>query len=487
MAKRLKASSLLLGQVDSARSPKQGSLAEFYSGVSKGQTGAIQKKATETTEATRGLAGDLGLDQTEGDDGKVKTTLKDDSKFRSTVAIPEPITGNRGTYQDDYILGGPPPPVVAPGTDGKVSVPGQVVMPRLSGGTDVDSLKRDERAISDAIIAAGSSVEEWKASGLSAAEYINELNRKNAEAAGEAAKEAQERLTEKKLGARGQQSELEKQASDYTNVIASEPGTSNIKALANLTKFYDMGKYGALESGIRQGELALARQEAQSDLAAQQSAESMRAAAISEYGKQSKELGGILQSEVEAANEAERKRVEDYYKTGLETAQKQKGELETQLADVSGRRKAEEIRVEQQLDNDYKDISLKLFGDGGDNKGFTGTEASMTQARDIFKNKLNSMNETWEINKWSGFSKDKGHVEEIVRLSQKRLELFQDYYKKAQEARKNPDKRKALETLKFLYDRIESEERRFAKKLREEVEKMSYTGQKKTGLHGILK
>lgn len=492
MAKKLKSSQLIMGQVEAGRAPKEKSLAGFYSDTYQGQTGAVKKKAEETTEATRGLAGALDLVQTEGDDGKVKTTLKGDSKFRTNVAeVPggakPQATGTvaaadtvQGAAGDDVISGAAGTGAPAAGAGSKVTTPKQVAIPTLKGSNvdvttltggelaaGVNLLAQDEKALTDAIAAAGGNVQEWKDSGASAADYINELNRKNAEAAGEAAKEAQERLTEKKLGARGQQSELEKQASDYTNIIASEPGTSNIKALANLTKFYDMGKYGALESGIRQGELALARQEAQSDLAAQQSAESMRAAAISEYGKQSKELGGILQSEVEAANEAERKRVADYYKTGLETAEEEKGNLETQLADVSGKREAGETKVKEEADKRLKTAERNIFGGDGE-KGLVGIERKAQEGFDFFKKLKAGHDDTSRINKYKGFSKDGWHLDQMIRHAEDYKSKVSALMKEANQAREAGD----ADRLEKIFNAIKEEGRRYGQKLKDENSQM---------------
>lgn len=329
MAKRLKSSNLLMGQVEASRAPKQDTLAGFYSDVSRGQTGAIQKKAGETTKATRGLAGELGLDQ-KIDDTTQQSTTTLGTKFKPTV---------------DTTTGGE-----------KTDIPTTVATVSATAGdsTDLAALDADVASLTKYLDDLGITKKQWEAlSAEKKQELLDNIDKKRKEA-DEAITTAQKRLTEKKLGARGQASELEEEAKSYQNIIASEPGTSNIKALANLTKFYDMSKYGALESGIRQGELALARQEAQSDLAAQESAESQRSAAIAEYGKQSKELGQTLKTEFETAATDEEKKLKDFYAGKIGEVDDQTTAAQTALDTAKGK-VAEQERV--QFDTEAKGIT----------------------------------------------------------------------------------------------------------------------------------
>ena len=183
-------------------------------------------------------------------------------------------------------------------------------------------------AVNKALTDLGSNIQEWKDSGKEAEEFLNELLAKIREEAQGAIKDVNERITVGNLGKRGEQSEIEKEAENYQNIIANEPGTSNIAALANLSKFYDMSKYGALESGLRQGELALSRQDMIREKEAMDTAESARSAAVRDYGEQSKRLVGELEEGLTEQEKEQRKNLADYYKTGEEELTGQKTTLE---------------------------------------------------------------------------------------------------------------------------------------------------------------
>lgn len=357
MGQRLKRSSLFFGQVAGGQKPEQykDTLSGFYGGVGAGQTGAVETLGQKVQEKTQGLAGTLGLTQTvdEQQPTKVTTTLAEDSQFRPSVDTSKPIPS--------AVAGGAATPLPAT----TVTIPDKGTM------SDEDYLATLEKTFKDA----GTSVEEWKASGKSAQDYLDKVLKDKQEAAGKAATEAQEQVTEKKLGARREASELEKQASMYQNVLATSPGTTNVEALASLSRFFDP-KYATLESGLRQGEMSLARQEAIGNVAAQQQAEQARAAAIGEYSKQAKELGRTLQEQVGKAGEAERQRLSEFYGKGLTEAEKTKADIEGRIGktkgDIESRDQGEFEKVSGEVSKDptyggLKNIIDAINGRAGDN------------------------------------------------------------------------------------------------------------------------
>lgn len=329
MGQKLKKSSLFFGQVAGGQQPKQyeDTLSGFYGGVGAGQTEAVKTLGQKVQEKTQGLAGTLGLTQTvdEQQPTKVTTTLAPGSQFKPSVDTSQPIPS--------AVAGGIATPLPAT----------TVTVPEKGAMSDEDYLATLEKTFKDA----GTSIEEWKTSGKSAQEYLDKVLKDKQEAAGKAATEAQEQVTEKKLGARREASELEKQASMYQNVLATSPGTTNVEALASLSRFFDP-KYATLESGLKQGEMSLARQEAIGNVTAQQQAEQARAAAIGEYSKQAKELGQTLQEQVGKAGEAERQRLSEFYGKGLTEAEKTKADIEGKIGKTKGdieTREREELKT----------------------------------------------------------------------------------------------------------------------------------------------
>jgi len=371
MAKRLDRSKLFFGQLAGGQKPDdyKSTMSGFYGGVGKEQTGAVQKIGQGVEQATAGLAGNLGLTQTvdEGSPTKVNTTLTKGGPFAVTATPGQPppatpptpgdvVSGGAGSDKIGGVGGesaapaaGAPQPPAAPQ---QPSVPPKItIRDKKDGERDEDYLKY----LSDTLTAAGSSVEEWKNSGEDAEEFINAILKKNREAAEKSMSDAEKRLTEGKLGQRAQASELEKQAQSYQNVLASEPGTSNVKALAMLSQFYDP-KYLALESGLRQGEMALGRQEAVGNVEAMQRAEAARGAAISEYGKQSKELGQELMGKIGEQEESKRKEFKDFYKTGKE-------EAEAAEKSAGGKIKETEAAIEKTAQEELTAVGKELKDD----------------------------------------------------------------------------------------------------------------------------
>lgn len=337
MARRLKRSSLLFGQTQKpATTP---SLAGYYKGVAAGQRGAVQEIGKGVEEKTKGLTGELGLTETvDAETGKVSTGMGD--KFKTTVTVPGAdgkggsITGGAGTVKKgeepskSKTLAGP-----------NITTTGTVRT--TTGASSLDDLSNDQEAFKKALETLGKSITDWEASGVDAKAYLDSLLANTRTNANEVIEEVNQRLEEENLGQRRAPSETEKQAQSYQNIIANEPGTSNIKALANLSKFYDMARYGAVESGIRQGELALSREEMQGEKAAMETAEGARSAAIKDYGEQSKRLTGELGTELTEQETEERKKLSEFFDTGKDT-----------LTD-------EEKRLKGEQENIGKDITKK--------------------------------------------------------------------------------------------------------------------------------
>lgn len=342
MGQRMNKSKLFFGQLAGGQKPsgQKDTLSSLYEQVGTGQTAAVKEKAAQTEQATEGLMGNLGL-AAKDKDGKPEVGLAAGSTFTPSVD-----TGN-----------------FAPNTT--------VATPTTGTTFTGDTSTMTEEELAEAIKAAEGNVDAWKASGLSALEYFRKLLKEKQDAAGKAATDAQERASKDKLGQRAEEmSELEKAAQNYQNTLATEPGTSNIGALAQLSKFYDP-RYAGLESGLAQGEISLAREQAKENVEEMGRAEEARAAALGEYSKSAKELGQTLQEKVGAAGTAEEERLKKFYETGGEDAGKLKTKLEGDLgAKVKVRedKEKEDLKtISQELENDptYKGIENILDQIGG--------------------------------------------------------------------------------------------------------------------------
>jgi hypothetical protein len=363
MARRLKRSSLIFGQIQKpATTP---SLAGYYKGVAAGRRGAVQEIGKGVEEKTRGLTGELGLTETvDADTGEVSTGMGD--KFKATVTVPGAdgkggsITGGAGTVQkgekpsESKTLAGP-----------NITTTGTVRT--TTGASSLDDLSNDQEAFKKALETLGKSISDWEASGVDAKAYLDSLLANTRANANEVIKEVNQRLEEENLGQRREPSETEKQAQSYQNIIANEPGTSNIKALANLSKFYDMARYGAVESGIRQGELALSREEMQGEKEAMETAEGARSAAIKDYGEQSKRLTGELGTELTEQETEERKKLSEFFDTGKDTLtdeeKRLKGEQENIGKDITKKEEEEVNTLADSIAFTYKNSNPKYIMD----------------------------------------------------------------------------------------------------------------------------
>lgn len=298
MGQRLKKSALMFGQV--SKEPPKPTLSEFYRGVGEGQVGAVGEVTKGVKEKTAGIPGQFGVSYGEG--GGAQFT--EGSPFKPTVTFTtttQPMPADFGTTSSDA---------------SKVAE---------TAGKTSSTLEKEEK---DAEVAAGKAA-------------TDALTK-----AGEKSKELGEQLTEKKLGERREASELEMAAKDYRNILTTTPGTSNVEAVASLMKFYDP-KYKTLESGLRQGEIALARQQAGVTEGAMGQAEGERVGAIQEYKTTSEKAYEDTKKLIDKEKEDSLKKIDEYY-GGL------RGKAETTKADaekIAGERKAEEDKAEVQKIN----------------------------------------------------------------------------------------------------------------------------------------
>jgi len=280
MAQKLRKSALMFGQVAQPEPPKP-TLSSFYGGVGAGQVGAVEKVGEGVRTETSKIPGAFGI--TYDDTGKASYaagTTEAPNAFKPTVAITT-----------------------------STAVPSTASLT-----TSEQATKAAEEAKTAADKLAAEKIAAEKALGESTAAATTK--------AGEASTDLQKKLTEGRLGERREASELEKQAQDYRNILTSTPGTSNVGAVANLMKFYDMGKYGALESGIRQGEMSLARQEAGTTEAGMQTAESARTGAIEGYKKGSEQAYKDTQKLIDEESKQKLKDISKFYGDKIEEANK---------------------------------------------------------------------------------------------------------------------------------------------------------------------
>lgn len=283
MGQRLKKAALMFGQVEQQPRP---TLSDFYRGVGESQAGAVQGVTKGVQETTAKLPGEFGVKY--GAEGKPEFAEK--APFRPTVDTKTAVA-----------------PIVAPPA-GFISSE-EAAKAAEQAGKNVQQIE-EERKASEAAL--GKSTEQALTG------------------AGEAAKTAQERLTEGRLGERREASELEKASKDYRNVLTTTPATSNIAAVSSLMRFYDP-KYATLESGLRQGEISLARQQAGQTEAALQQAEGERAGAVAGYKQAATQTYEDTKNLIEQEKQNNLKKIEEYY-GGLSKKEKESGAAATSKA-----------------------------------------------------------------------------------------------------------------------------------------------------------
>ena len=503
MAKRLKRSSLLFGQTQKpATTP---SLSRYYQGVAAGRTGAVQEIGKGVEEKTRGLGAELGLTETVDEKtGKVTTGMGD--KFNVTVdtgsgtiskgaksAVAAPTATAPGAADADEIQGAAGGDVILAGGGEKDSkkqdddsfklakTPTIVSPTKVTGGfTDAplaSTLATDINTFTTALETLGKNIEDWKASGLEAKEYLDKALADTRKNATDIITEVNQRLGEKNLGQRRAPSEVEKQAENYQNIIASEPGTSNIKALANLSRFYDMSRYGAVESGIRQGEIALSRQEMLDEKEAMDTAEGARTAAIKNYGEQSKLLTGELEEGLTEQEAQERKKLEDYFAAGEKTLTEEETRLKGEKEASEKQLAEEEERIAKEKEKRFKTIESKIFGgddpeSGELRKGLQNRIQSLKSEADGFERKLSEWRDKGMFTAWKGISKDKGLLENMINIKRDAAKELEGIINKMKVAREQQDSY----TLETLYDQWTVRIREINNELNKKVSEMSDTG-----------
>lgn len=305
MAQKLKKASLMFGQA--GQEPAKPTLSGFYGGVGAGQTGAIRDVTKGVEEETKKLPGAFGIAY--DDAGKAAFTpgtAEAPSVFKPSVTLPAPAAA----------------PTAPP------------------------TFKTSEEA-AKAAEAAGKKVEDLETERKEKETELGKSTETALTKAGEVSTEQQKKLTEGKLGERREASELEKQAADYRNVLTGTPATSNIGAVANLMKFYDMSKYGALESGLRQGETALARQEAGATQAAMETAEGARAGAVEGFKTGAQQAYEQAQKLIGEEKTSQLGKIGEYYKGAKEAAGAEKATAETEQKRLAGE---EETKAKTEFD-----------------------------------------------------------------------------------------------------------------------------------------
>ena len=287
MAQKLKKASLMFGQVD--KEPPKPTLSGFYGGVGKGQTEAVKTIGQETRKEAEAVPGAFGLTYTDG-----KAGFAEGSTFKPTVDIKTTTSS------------------VAP-PEGGFKTSADAAAAAAAAGKNIQTLSDEQKAATAA---------------------LDKSTTASEEAAGKVSEGLQEKLTKGKLGERREASELEKQAQDYRNVLTDTPGTSNIGAVKNLMRFYDQSKYGALESGLRQGEIALARQQAGTVEAGLQQAEGERVGAVQQFKDTSEQAYKDIKDQISKEKETKLEEIKKFYdseagkqKTAKETAELKRDEL----------------------------------------------------------------------------------------------------------------------------------------------------------------
>lgn len=309
MAQKLKRAALMFGQV--AQEPPKPTLSDFYRGTGEGQIGAVQGVTKQVDDETKKIPGSFGM--TYGDDGKA-SFVPGENQFNPTVAAPTTST------------------------------------------TQFDKDKKytssaDAAAAATAAEDAGVALDKDKATAVGKLdEAVTDASKK----AGEASTAAQEKLTKGNLGERRAPSELEKQAQDYRNVLTSTPGTSNIGAVKNLMQFYDMTKYGALESGLRQGEIALARQQAGVTEAGMEMAEGARAGAVEGYKQGAEQAYTDVRKLIDEDKKAELEKIDKFYKDEKDKAAAAGASAAQQAGDLQ---KEEDAKADVEINANFRNIS----------------------------------------------------------------------------------------------------------------------------------
>lgn len=477
MAQKLRKTALMFGQVAGAPPDQEKpTLSGFYGGVGAGQVGAVQQVGEGVRTETSKLPTTFGgVTETKDETGKV-TGYKlgageAGAPFRATVARETDPTKPLGSTD-----------VIAT-VDDQGNITYKDKAGKVVEGTNAAK-------VGEVSTTAAANVGALQTAQTKEEAALQEASTKASQAAGETLKEQQARLTEGKLGVRREASELEKQAKDYRNVLIDTPGTTNVGAVASLmsrynpatgkmASFYDIKKYGGLESGLRQGEISLARQQAGGIEAGMETAEGARTGAIEEFKGATQENYDKLTKAIEQDKQDKLKSIKDYYakqiKTQQDTAQTAR-DKEIELAKVEKEAKA---KKEEVADKERVGVENELFGEpfAEDPSKTVGVLPKLTsQLRDSIqfaKDRIDNLNKTPRIFKRKGHTKELQSHELIRDKGQAILDRLDTLDRLATKARID----KNVETMRSYINEVNDLKKQF-EKIRQESIQLNVESQK---------
>ena len=373
MAQKLKKTALMFGQVAGAPPDQEKpTLSGFYGGVGAGQVGAVEDIGKGVQQQTAGLGkvfGDVTVSEGKTPEETKYTLGAGATPFKTSVTHP---------LLKNFQQTGPVDVTASVDAQGNIvykNAQGDIM---TGGPTSAEIKKAGETATSN-ISALKQAQSEMEAA-------QQEASQKASEEAGKTYKEQQDKLTQGQLGQRRAPSELEKQAQDYRNILQTEPGTTNIGAVKSLMQFYnqttgkpqsfyDTTKYGTLESGLRQGEIALARQQAGTTEQAMETAEGARTGAIAGFKEGVQENYDKLVKAIDQDKAAKLKDIKDYYasaigkqQTTIDKAKSKAADIEKVENEAAGKKyDAVAAQVTSHPINNIDNVIKAISGRAGDN------------------------------------------------------------------------------------------------------------------------
>lgn len=446
MAQKLRKSALMFGQVvGTPPDQEKPTLSGFYGGVGAGQVGAVQQVGEGVRTETSKLPTTFGgVTETTDETGKTIYKLGEGAAgapFTSTVVRPTVDLKTTGSTDVVATVDKDTGNIVYKDKTGKI----------VEGPTATQ--------VGEWSAAAASNVGELQDAQTKEEADLQDASTKASEKAGETIKEQQEKLTEGKLGERRAPSELEKQAQDYRNILVGTPGTSNVKAVANLMKFYDIGKYGALESGLRQGEIALARKEAGTTEAGMETAEGARTGAIEEFEEATQENYDKLTKAIEQDKQDKLKQIKDYYSSEIGKQQSIAETTKAKADELAKVEKEAEDKKDEIANNQRISLESEIFGDPF-NEDPNKVAGALTELREKLgpeTNKvqevLDDLNDMWDWQKATGHTKRVQDLEQVLNEFQeisKQYEAIERLLTKARIDKNMDSLKKHYEALKAL-------------------------------------
>jgi len=430
MAQKLRKSALMFGQVAQPEPPKP-TLSSFYGGVGAGQVGAVEKVGEGVRTETSKLPGVFGgVTETKDEAGKTTGYAlgagEAATPFKATVARTPTDLKTTGSLD------------VTATVDDK----GNITYKDKAGNVVQGPTAAQ---VGDWTSNAAANVSALQTAGAKEEAALQEASTKASEKAGETLKQQQDRLTKGKLGERREASELEKQAQDYRNILTTTPGTTNIAAVKNLMQFYDMKKYGSLESGLRQGEIALARQEAGSTEAGLQTAEGARTGAIEGFKEATQENYDKLTKAIEQDKQNKLKAIKDYYSSEIGKQQSTAETAKAKADELAGVERKAEAKKAEVADQERVGIENSIYGDplSPDPEKSGGVLPTLTKRiRDelqFAKDRLENLNKTPRLFRQKGHTKEVQSHELIVNKAEPILKILEALDREATKARINKD------------------------------------------------